>query len=85
VIDGENGMLVTDEVEMADAVGRLESIDPERCRSSVAERYDVSVTVEGYERVNRRAIAAHDRRHASHANGSAARRVQSPNSPLTAC
>jgi glycosyltransferase involved in cell wall biosynthesis len=63
VIDGVNGMLVADEAEMARAVERLGSIDPEGCRASVAERYDVSVTVAGYERVYRRAIAAHRRRH----------------------
>jgi hypothetical protein len=57
VIDGENGMLVADEAEMVCSVERLESIDPERCRASVAERHDVSVTVAGCERVYRRAIA----------------------------
>ena len=31
---------------------------PTRCRASVAERYDISVTTTGYERVYRRAIAA---------------------------
>jgi len=58
VINGENGMLVADEAEMAHAVGRVGSIDPVRCRASVAERYDVSVTTAGYEDVYRRAIAA---------------------------
>ncbi len=58
VIDSENGMLVADEAAMARAVGRLGSIDPVRCRASVAERYDVSVTAAGYEDVYRRAIAA---------------------------
>ena len=43
VIDGENGMLVADEAEMARAVARLGSIDPRRCRASVAERYDPAV------------------------------------------
>ena len=59
VLDGENGMLVADEAEMAGAVERLASIDPKRCRASVAERYDASVTVAGYEHVYRRAIAAY--------------------------
>jgi hypothetical protein len=31
------------------------SIDPLRCRSSVAERYDISVTASGYERIYRHA------------------------------
>jgi Glycosyl transferases group 1 len=58
VIDGENGMLVADEAEMARAAARVGSIDPVRCRASVAERYDVSLTAAGYEDVYRRAIAA---------------------------
>jgi glycosyltransferase involved in cell wall biosynthesis len=61
VINGENGFLVGNETEMADAVKGLGSIDPVRCRASVAERYDVSVTAAGYEHVYRRSIAAHRR------------------------
>jgi glycosyltransferase involved in cell wall biosynthesis len=57
VIDGENGMLAADETEMARATERLGSIDPDRCRLSVAERYDISITTAGYERAYRRAIA----------------------------
>jgi len=57
VIDGENGMLVGDEAEMARAIGELGAIDPGRCRASV-RRYDTSVVTTGYERVYRRAIAA---------------------------
>jgi glycosyltransferase involved in cell wall biosynthesis len=72
VIDGENGMLVGDEAEMAGAVKRLGSIDPERCRASVAERYDVSVTVAGYECVYRQVIADR-RRHAMAGSGSLVR------------
>jgi glycosyltransferase involved in cell wall biosynthesis len=56
VIDGENGMLVADETEMARAIEWLGSIDAERCRASVAERYDISITASGYERVYRQAI-----------------------------
>jgi len=58
VIDGENGTLVADEAEMARAIGELGAIDPLRCRSSVARRYDVSVSAAGYERFYRKAIAA---------------------------
>ncbi len=83
VISGENGMLVADEAEMAAAVERLGSIDPERCRASVAERYDVSVTVAGYERVYRRAIAADRLRHPLRATGTVANGVQLPKSPLS--
>ncbi len=56
VIDGENGLLVSDEQEMAraiDEVGAMGAIDPARCRASVAERYDIAVTAIGYERVYR--------------------------------
>ncbi|HUK63557.1 MAG TPA: glycosyltransferase family 4 protein, partial [Dongiaceae bacterium] len=58
VIDGENGMLVSDEQEMARAIGQLGAmgaIAPARCRASVAERYDIAVTATGYERVYRHA------------------------------
>ncbi len=58
VIDGGNGMLVSDEHQMAraiDQLGAMGAIDPARCRASVAERYDIAVTAAGYERVYRRA------------------------------
>lgn len=58
VIGGENGFLVADCTEMGAAVKCLGSIDPVQCRASVAERYDVSVTTAGYERVYRQAIAS---------------------------
>jgi glycosyltransferase involved in cell wall biosynthesis len=58
VIDTENGLLVADEAHMARAIGQVGLIDPLRCRASVATRYDISVTVAGYERVYRDAIAA---------------------------
>jgi glycosyltransferase involved in cell wall biosynthesis len=54
VIDGENGVLVSDEREMARAVDQMRRIDPERCRASVVERYDIAITATGYERVYRR-------------------------------
>jgi glycosyltransferase involved in cell wall biosynthesis len=59
VIDGENGMLVSDEHQMAraiDQVGAMGAIDPARCRASVAERYDRAVTATGYERVYRHVV-----------------------------
>jgi glycosyltransferase involved in cell wall biosynthesis len=51
VIDGENGTLVDNEREMALAVKRIGLIDPNRCRASVAERYDVSAVAAAYEAV----------------------------------
>ena len=61
VIKGENGFLVANETEMAAAAKCLGSIDAVRCGASVAERYDVSVTVAGYQHVCRQAITAHGR------------------------
>jgi hypothetical protein len=69
---------------MARAVKRLRSIDPERCRASVAERYDVSVTVAGYERLYRRAIAADRRPRAWRAAGNVSESIQLPKAPLSA-
>ena len=56
VINGENGMLVDDEVAMATAIRRLDTIDPTACRASVAERYSVPATAARYVRVYRQAI-----------------------------
>ena len=58
VIDGENGFLVEDEEAMVEAIGRLDEIDRERCRASVAERFDVPRVVERYAGLYARACAA---------------------------
>ena len=50
VLDGETGFVVEDEHAMAEAVGRLDEIDPARCRSSAEERFDVSPVAKAYER-----------------------------------
>jgi glycosyltransferase involved in cell wall biosynthesis len=50
VLDGETGFVVDDEHAMAEAVGRLDEIDPARCRSSAEERFDVTPVAEAYER-----------------------------------
>jgi glycosyltransferase involved in cell wall biosynthesis len=50
VIDGGTGFVVDDEREMAAAVGRLDEIDPARCRESARERFDVAAVAESYER-----------------------------------
>jgi glycosyltransferase involved in cell wall biosynthesis len=49
VLDGETGFVVGDEREMAAAIGRLREIDPERCRASARERFDVAAVAEAYE------------------------------------
>ena len=71
VIDGQNGMLVADEAEMARAISDVGSIDPLRCRASAAERYDISIIVTEYERMYRRAVAAARVHHASGARSRA--------------
>jgi len=58
VLHGENGFHVADEQAMAAALGDLDTIDPARCRTSVAGRYDATVIAEGYETVYHRAIRA---------------------------
>jgi glycosyltransferase involved in cell wall biosynthesis len=51
VVDGETGFVVDDEQEMAAAVGRLDEIDPARCRELARERFDVAAVAAAYERV----------------------------------
>jgi glycosyltransferase involved in cell wall biosynthesis len=57
VVDGQSGFIVSDEDEMAAAVARLDRIDPERCRATVAERFDVDVVTGIYEAAYRHVIA----------------------------
>lgn len=82
VINGENGFLVTGEAEMAEAVRCLGSIDPVRCRASVVERYDVSLSTAGYEHVYGQAITAH-RRNLSRSAQGMPERLPVPASPLS--
>jgi glycosyltransferase involved in cell wall biosynthesis len=56
VIDGVNGFHVAEELEMCRAIGRLEEIDPRRCRQSVATRYDAATVAARYEAVYTSAI-----------------------------
>jgi len=58
VIDGENGFHAADEEQMADAVGRLDAIDPAHCRETVASRYAATAVAVAYGSVYRRAIRA---------------------------
>jgi glycosyltransferase involved in cell wall biosynthesis len=84
VIDGENGMLVANEAEMADAVSQLALIDPAGCRASVAERYDVAITAAGYERTYRAAIDAERHRNAPGVTETASHPRRVPVSPVGA-
>jgi glycosyltransferase involved in cell wall biosynthesis len=56
VIDGVSGFLVEDEAAMAAALGRVDELDPARCRAA-AERFGVEPVVEAYSEVYRRAAA----------------------------
>jgi glycosyltransferase involved in cell wall biosynthesis len=49
VLDGETGFVVDSESEMADAIKRLDEIDPARCRESAAERFDVTAVAAAHE------------------------------------
>ena len=73
--------LVADEAAMARAIERVGSIDPARCRASVAERYDISVTSAGYEDVYRQAITTERTRQASRATEKVPERRQVSASP----
>lgn len=53
VIHGDNGFLVEDEVEMADAITKLEELDPSRCRAS-ASHYAADGIAAEYEAVYRK-------------------------------
>ena len=57
VLDGDTGFVVDSETEMADAIRRLDAIDPGRCRESAAERFDVSAVAAAYEEAYRHAIS----------------------------
>jgi glycosyltransferase involved in cell wall biosynthesis len=56
VLDGETGFVVEDEHAMAEAVGRLDEIDPARCRESAEERFDVAPVAQAYERAYESAV-----------------------------
>lgn len=61
VIDGKTGFLVTDEGEMAAAVGGLPRIAGVACRSWVAEHCEVGVVARAYEQAYRTAARPADR------------------------
>jgi len=67
VREGETGFLVDSVDEAADAVERLEEIDPRACRANVEERFSVQVMAQGYENVFQRLCASNiPRRKAAH-------------------
>lgn len=56
IIDGETGFLVEDVDGMAKAVGKVEHIDPARCRRHVLEHFSPPVMAERYLAVYRRIL-----------------------------
>jgi glycosyltransferase involved in cell wall biosynthesis len=64
IVDGVTGFICRDLDHMVDAVDHLADLDPAVCRQHVRDHFDVSVMVEGYERIYREALAKH-RPHAS--------------------
>ncbi len=58
VEDGVGGFVCADVDDMVAAVARLDEIDPEACRASVARRFSVEAMTAGYEAVYRSALGA---------------------------
>ncbi len=58
ILDGETGFVVRDVDSMVAAVGRLETIEPLRCREHVEANFDIPVMVEGYLRLYRQIVGA---------------------------
>lgn len=58
VADGRTGFLAPDVDAMAEAVGRVDGIDPAACRARVAERFSAEAMVTKTERIFERIVAA---------------------------
>jgi glycosyltransferase involved in cell wall biosynthesis len=57
VVEGETGYIVRDVDEMVEAVGRVDRIDPRRCRRHVEENFDGPVMANRYLQAYHRIIA----------------------------
>jgi len=57
VVDAETGYIVRHVDEMVDAVGRLDRLDPHRCRQHVQENFDAPIMVQRYLEVYERILA----------------------------
>ncbi len=57
IVDGETGYLVRDVDEMAEAVGRLDRLDPYRCRQHVEANFGVPIMVQRYLEMYQRILA----------------------------
>lgn len=58
VVDGRTGYICDEPSELADALRRLDRIDPYQCRRRVAEHFDISGLGTAYEEVYRRVLRA---------------------------
>jgi glycosyltransferase involved in cell wall biosynthesis len=56
IVDGETGFLVGDVDSMVEALGKIDTISPIRCRRHVEANFDVPVMVEGYLRLYREIV-----------------------------
>ncbi len=57
VIDGVSGFVVETTDEMVERLDHLDEIDPETCRSYVADKFSVAKATEGYEEIYRKILA----------------------------
>ena len=58
IVDGETGFLVDDVDSMLEALGKIDTIEPDCCRQHVEANFDVPVMVEGYLRLYREIVGA---------------------------
>jgi glycosyltransferase involved in cell wall biosynthesis len=56
VVDGETGYIVRNVDEMAEAVGRLDRLNPYRCRQHVEERFDAPIMLQRYLEIYQRIL-----------------------------
>jgi glycosyltransferase involved in cell wall biosynthesis len=58
IVNGVTGFLVRDVDSMVEALGKIDAIEPTRCRQHVQANFDVPVMVEGYLRLYREIVGA---------------------------
>ena len=58
IVDGETGFLVRDVDSMLEALGKIDTIEPSRCRQHVEANFDVPIMVDGYLRLYREIVGA---------------------------
>jgi glycosyltransferase involved in cell wall biosynthesis len=58
IVDGETGFLVHDVDSMVKAIGKVDTIEPARCRRHVEANFDIPVMVDGYLRLYQKIVSA---------------------------